>query len=278
MQHAGHWERRDSDDGWLCLVDSVNYVGADHRGCVILSGSHGGSYSSSKGLSIGPRAMIFNDAGVGFQNAGIACLALGEQHGVAAATVSYLSARIGDAGDMRRRGVISHVNAPARAAGVSPGMSCADALSFLASCEPSQPIASSMTENRHEIAVAGGLRPAICIDSASLILPQDEGAVVVTGSHGGLIGGNAGKAINVPCAFAAFNDAGVGCDSAGLGRLVPLDARAIAAVTVDHRTASIGDAVSTLEQGVISHANARARQLGVRPGDALREAIASLLA
>jgi hypothetical protein len=277
MQHAGHWER-DSEDGWLCAVDSVNYVDAKHRGCVVLSGSHGGAYSSSKGLSIGPRAMIFNDAGVGFQNAGITCLALGEQHGVATATVSYLSARIGDAADMRLRGVISHANALARAAGVSPGMLCADALHHLAACKPSQPIPSSMTENRHEVTVAEGLRAVVCIDSASLILPQDEGAIVVTGSHGGLIGGNAGKAINVSCAFAAFNDAGVGSDSAGLGRLAPLDARAIAAVTVDHRTASIGDAISTLQQGVISHANACAQRLGFRPGDALREAIASLLA
>jgi len=40
---------------------------------------------------------------------------------MAGGTVSHLSARIGDSQDMWDHGVVSHVNAPARAMGILPG-------------------------------------------------------------------------------------------------------------------------------------------------------------
>ncbi len=268
--HSGDAADADDDAHWLRLTDSINYVRLQDRGCVLLSGSHGGAYSAAKALGVGPRGMVFNDAGGGLRGAGVACLALGERYGVAAATVACTSARIGDAEDMRRRGVISHANAPARAAGVAPGMICAAALRRFAALAPRPPVVAAATENRHEIPLAGALRAVVCIDSASLIRPDDAGRVVVTGSHGGLIGGHPAKAVNAPAFFVAFNDAGVGCEQAGLGRLAPLDQHGIAAVTVDSATAEIGNAVSTLQDGIVSHANPAAVALGVTPGLRLR--------
>jgi hypothetical protein len=66
-----------------------------------------------------------------------------------------------------------------------------------------------------------------------------------------------------------FNDAGVGLDGAGIAALPLLQAQGIAACTVAHDTARIGEAASTLATGVISHANAAAQALGARPGLAL---------
>lgn len=255
---------------WLCRADSINYVTGADRGRVILSGSHGGLYSAFKGLSVQPRGLVLNDAGGGLRGAGIAALEEGDRAAVAVVTISHRSARIGDAGDMARRGIVSHANAVARTAGVAPGLACIEALRRLSRLAPGQASAHVVREHRTEVPSAAGER-VICIDSASLIEARDRGRVVVTGSHGGLIGGDPGKAISVAARFLAFNDAGCGCENAGLGRLHPLDLRGIAAVTVSHESAEIGNALSTLHHGVVSHANAAARRLGALAGMPLRQ-------
>jgi hypothetical protein len=95
---------------------------------------------------------------------------------------------------------------------------------------------------------------------------SDNGSIVVTGSHGGLLGGKPETAIRIDALAAVYNDAGVGMDNAGISRLEPLDARGIAAVTVDAKTARIGDARSTWETGKISHANQLAKTYGAERG------------
>lgn len=256
---------------WLCRVDSINYVSSEDRGRVILSGSHGGLYSAFKGLSVRPCGLVLNDAGRGLNDAGIAALAEGDRSGVAVVTIGHDSARIGDAGDMARRGIVSHANRAARAAGIAPGLPCIEAARRLSRLAPGQAEVQVGQEYRNEISCAAGTERVICIDSASLIEAGDNGRVVVTGSHGGLIGGDPSKALNVGARFVAFNDAGCGCEDAGLGRLQPLDLRGIAAVTVGHESAEIGNALSTLQRGVVSHANVAACRLGVAVGMPLRQ-------
>lgn len=255
---------------WLCRVDSINYLTEAARGLVVLSGSHGGLYSAFKGLSVQPRGLVLNDAGRGLNDAGIAALAEGDRSGVGVATVSHSSARIGDASDMARRGIISHANRIARRAGVVPDMVSMEALKRLAQLGQGQMPVDVVNEHRSEVVLASGLESVVCIDSASLIEARDQGRVVITGSHGGLIGGDRSKAINVAARFVAFNDAGNGCDDAGTGRLDPLGGRGIAAVTVDHESAEIGNAASTLTAGIISRANTAALDLGSAIGMPLR--------
>jgi hypothetical protein len=64
----------------------------------------------------------------------------------------------------------------------------------------------------------------------------------VTGSHGDLVGDDPKMVLRVDGFAAAFNDAGIGIDRAGLGWLAPLDARGIAVITVAAATARIGEA------------------------------------
>ena len=261
----------DSPD--ILSIDSVNHLQDGDRGKVVLASSHGGLYCGDKALRHGVRGLVLCDGGVGREQAGIAALPLCDSHDVPAAVVSYLSARIGDVADVRRRGVISHVNAAAAELGLAPGMAVEAALEALRRAGAVAARPATMTETRHEESLVPGAAPVVCIDSATLIRPEDAGRVVVTGSHGGLIGGNPAKAINVDCAFAAFNDAGVGIDNAGIGRLKPLDARGIAAITVGHMSARIGDGRSTLHDGIISHANATALRAGIRVGEPLASAL-----
>jgi hypothetical protein len=112
-----------------------------------------------------------------------------------------------------------------------------------------------------------GSQPQIWgIDSNSLAVIEDAGALIVSGSHGGLLGGDPATAIQPDVRAAAFNDAGNGIDNAGISRLPALDKRQIAAVTVSAASARIGDARSSWETGVISACNQVAMAAGAREG------------
>jgi len=112
------------------------------------------------------------------------------------------------------------------------------------------------------------------MDTITKVTPDDAGSIVVSGSHGGTSSGS--FALAAPLKLAVFNDAGVGKDGAGIAALDMLQARGCAAATVAHTSARIGDARDTWEHGMVSHINAAAHALGVRPGQALREAVRRL--
>ncbi len=115
-------------DGRVLLVDSITQLEAADAGAVVVSGSHGGVSSASYALAWPLALAVFNDAGIGKDEAGIAALGLLQAHGRAAATVAHTSARIGDAQDAWTQGVISRVNAAASAGGLAPGDRLRDAL------------------------------------------------------------------------------------------------------------------------------------------------------
>ena len=114
------------------------------------------------------------------------------------------------------------------------------------------------------------------LDSASLVLPEHKDAIVITGSHGGLLGGKPETALKYDVRGALYNDAGIGKDEAGVSRLPALDVRGIAAATVSAASARIGDARSTYEDGIVSRVNKRAAALGLREGIGAREFVAGL--
>ncbi|MFZ4481516.1 MAG: hypothetical protein ACOYNZ_16665 [Rhodoferax sp.] len=113
----------------LRVVDSITELGPQDAGCLAVSGSHGGISSARYALAARPRLSVFNDAGVGKDAAGLAALAFLQSHGLAACTVAHDSARIGEASSTLNDGVVSHVNALARALGVAVGERCEIVLS-----------------------------------------------------------------------------------------------------------------------------------------------------
>ena len=118
----------------------------------------------------------------------------------------------------------------------------------------------------------GGLQPSPSsfdvplwvLDSVTEAPGRCEGAVVVTGSHGGR--SVARYALQARPLLVVFNDAGIGKDGAGIAALPLLAAAGIAACCVAHDSARIGEATSTLHDGIVSRANAAASALGARPG------------
>jgi len=117
--------------GRVILMDSITKVSPEDEGSVVVCASHGGSSSGEFALEVPLKVVIFNDAGVGRDNAGIAALDMLQNRGVAAATVAHTSGRIGDSLDMWENGVLSHVNAAALAAGLKPGAVVRSALTAL---------------------------------------------------------------------------------------------------------------------------------------------------
>src|SRR5205085_5806873 len=111
----------------VLTADTITKLPPEAEGAVVISGSHGGRYPGYLASKAGVRAVILNDAGIGKDEAGIGSLPYLEALGIAAATVSHMSCRIGDTGDMLARGVVSRANAVARAAGVSEAMPCPEA-------------------------------------------------------------------------------------------------------------------------------------------------------
>ena len=102
------------------VIDSITELQPADAGCIALSGSHGGLSSARYALAVRPLLSVFNDAGVGLDDAGIAGLAFLQSHGLAACAVSHTSARIGQAASTLTHGVVSHANAAAQALGISP--------------------------------------------------------------------------------------------------------------------------------------------------------------
>ena len=258
----------------IVIADSITRVGPEAADAVVVNASHGGVYAAYLAAKLHAAAAIFNDAGVGRDRAGIGGLDYLDEFGVAAATVGHDTARIGNGADMMASGVITHANAIAASLGVSSGQSCRDAATALQQARPAHRAPPEALEGAFLLVSD---RPTVwALDSASLVLPEHKDSIVVTGSHGGLLGNRPETALKYDVLGALYNDAGIGKDAAGTSRLPALDARGIAAATVSSMSARIGDARSTYDDGIISSVNARAASLGLREGISAREFVAGL--
>ena len=248
----------------ILTADSITRVGDEAAGAVVVNGSHGGIYAAYLAAKLGVVAAIFNDAGGGRDDAGIAGLDYLATLDIPAAAVGYATARIGDGRDMIARGIITHANALAIDLGCRPGMRCEAAAVALQQAEPRR---REPPPEREGAFLVIPEPPALwALDSASLIGPEHIGTVVVTGSHGGLLGGRTDTALKNDALAALFNDAGIGIDEAGVTRLPALESRGIAAGTVAAASARIGDARSTLEDGILTRINPCAAAHGIAPG------------
>ncbi len=269
----------------VVIRDSVTDAGAGDRGRVLITGSHGGLFSARRAAVHAVAAVAFNDASRGLDDAGVRGLELLDRVRIPAWAVSADSARIGEGAETWEHGIVSCRNDLAAAAGVGVGDDCRTAAERFAAASgvartgasaPSQVSQDAeWADGEHLISLATGL-VVVCLDSASQVRDSHAGRVVCLGSHGAAPGGEANRALKADVAFAAFNDAGIGKDEAGLARVRLLDARGVPAVAVDAATARIGDGCSTLCDGTVSFVNQQCHRLGGRTGMALTDLMTSI--
>ncbi|MBI4619452.1 MAG: hypothetical protein HY739_04735 [Desulfobacterales bacterium] len=110
----------------------------------------------------------------------------------------------------------------------------------------------------------------VIMDSVAYLTKENEGDVIVCGSHGGRSA--AEHAIKFRPRGIIFNDAGKGKENAGIGGLTLLDENGIMGATVDTMSARIGDGSDTYESGIISAVNNKAEKVGIRIGMQAKEA------
>ena len=172
---------------------------------------------------------------------------------------------------MLARGVISRANRLAGKFGVRQGQTCIEAAHLLANAPPfAGNVPVSGEPQRHLLAELDGIN-VWGLDSSVLMDASDAGQIIVTGSHGGLVGGAGEPARGIAIGAGVYHDAGICPDGSSTSRLPAFDERGIPAVLVSAASARISDARSCYEDGVISMANGRAAAVGAAPGMTARE-------
>jgi hypothetical protein len=125
IANSGHRE--------VWAIDSVSLARAEDRRAILVTGSHGALFGGKPDhvLATDVFAAFFNDAGGGKDGAGFSRLPLRDSRGIAAATVSCQTARIGDGRSTYETGVLSRVNEVAKRLELREGMSAREALARL---------------------------------------------------------------------------------------------------------------------------------------------------
>jgi hypothetical protein len=118
--------------------------------------------------------------------------------------------------------------------------------------------------------------PVIVVPSVTKLPRESDGAVVVGGSHAAIYA--AYLSVKSGARAAIQHDAGIGRDEAGVGGLPWAERHGMAMAAVATASARIGDGADMLRRGVISRANALAAACGVRPGQAVADAVEHLKA
>ena len=118
---------KQSGERRITIANSATSIDENNKNDVVVDGSHFGLNVGEMALKAGIRGMIGNDAGMGLDDAGIAGLKFLGKHGVPAAAVSCMSAKIGNGTSTYEEGEISVVNEVAKKLGITVGMAAKEA-------------------------------------------------------------------------------------------------------------------------------------------------------
>lgn len=124
---------RDNQNGArIICMDSIALAEPADRDQILATGSHGGLPSAQYSAKVHPKLVLFNDAGFGPDDAGVAALPLLDGDGIAALAVASESARIGDGRSTLLDGRISAANQAAQSLGAQIGVAAIDVVKLVA--------------------------------------------------------------------------------------------------------------------------------------------------
>lgn len=115
----------------VICTDSIAFLLPEDVNNVMVTAGHTGRSAVPYILKGRPFGFICSDGGMGREDSGAAGLAMVEAEGLAGATVDARRARMGDGLSTYRDGIISAANRLALEAGVTVGMTCAEAARLL---------------------------------------------------------------------------------------------------------------------------------------------------
>ncbi len=115
----------------ITVTDSITFLNESNAGDIVICGSHGGMSAGHYAQKRGVKAVFFNDAGIGKNQAGVKSLESLSEAGILACTVDCMSAEIFNGQDILDNGVITVCNQLAKDRNIKEKMTVKEAITLL---------------------------------------------------------------------------------------------------------------------------------------------------
>ena len=115
----------------VAVTDSITFLNENNAGDIVVCGSHGGMSAGHYARKHGVKAVFFNDAGIGKNNAGIKSLEYLNDAGILACTVDCMSAEIFNGQDVLNNGIVSFCNQLAKDRNIKEKMTVLEAIKYI---------------------------------------------------------------------------------------------------------------------------------------------------
>lgn len=115
----------------ITVTDSITFLNEKNAGDIVVCGSHGGVSAGHYAQKHNLKAVFFNDAGIGKNNAGIKGLDGLNDAGIIACTVDCMSAEIFNGQDTLDNGIITVCNQLAKAKNIREMMTVKEAIKLI---------------------------------------------------------------------------------------------------------------------------------------------------
>jgi hypothetical protein len=115
----------------ITVTDSITFLNENNAGDIVVCGSHGGLSAGVYAQKHRVKAVFFNDAGIGKNNAGVKSLELLNAEGILACTVDCMSAEIFNGQDALANGIITVCNQLAKAKNIKEKMTVKEAVKLI---------------------------------------------------------------------------------------------------------------------------------------------------
>jgi len=115
----------------ITVTDSITFLNENNSGDIVVCGSHGGLSAGDYAMKHRVKAVFFNDAGIGKNNAGVKSLESLSDAGILACTVDCMSAEIFNGQDVLGNGIITVCNQLAKARNIKEKMTVKEAIKYI---------------------------------------------------------------------------------------------------------------------------------------------------
>lgn len=115
----------------ITVTDSITFLNESNSGDIVVCGSHGGLSAGKYAKKYRVKAVFFNDAGIGKNNAGVKSLESLDGAGIPACTVDCMSAEIFNGQDVLENGIISVCNQLAKNRNIKAKLTVKEAIKYI---------------------------------------------------------------------------------------------------------------------------------------------------
>ena len=123
--------RMQIDGAPIIVTDSITFLNESNSGDIVVCGSHGGLSAGNYAKKYRVKAVFFNDAGIGKNNAGVKSLEFLNDAGILACTVDCMTAEIFNGQDVLDNGIVSVCNQLAISRSIKEKLTVKEAIKYI---------------------------------------------------------------------------------------------------------------------------------------------------